>query len=132
MNYWNFFFFSVFLPFLGLLPQHMEVPRLEIRAVVTGLRQSHSNMGSQLCLRPTPQLMATPDPQPAEQGQGSNPQPHGSQSDWLTTAPRRELRNYWNFTVTIIAEHGYDSAFGLDLCLRSRSHLSSRHRAHPP
>ena len=33
-----------------------------IRAVATGLRQSHSNTGSELCLRPTPQLMATLDP----------------------------------------------------------------------
>ena len=30
-----------------------------IRAVATGLGQSHSNEGSELCLRPTPQLMAT-------------------------------------------------------------------------
>ena len=45
----------VLLPFLGLLLQHMEVPRLA-----------------------TPQLTATPDPQSTEQGQGSNPQPHGS------------------------------------------------------
>ena len=29
-------------------------------------------------LQPTPQLLATPDPQPTEQGQGSNLQPHGS------------------------------------------------------
>ena len=35
--------------------------------------------------------MAMPDPQPTEQGQGLNPQPHGSQSDSLTTEPRREL-----------------------------------------
>ena len=27
-----------------------------------GLCQSHSNAGSELCLRPTPQLPATPDP----------------------------------------------------------------------
>ena len=32
-------------------------------------------------LQPTPQLPATPDPQPTEQGQGSNLQPHGDQSD---------------------------------------------------
>ena len=31
-------------------------------AVATSLRQSHSNRGSELCLRPTPQLMAMPDP----------------------------------------------------------------------
>ena len=32
-----------------------------IGAVATGLRQSHSNTGSELSLRPTPQLTATPD-----------------------------------------------------------------------
>ena len=47
-------------------------------AVATGLRQSHSNTGSELRLQPTPQLMATPDHQPTEQGQGPNPKPHGS------------------------------------------------------
>ena len=49
-----------------------------IRAVAAGLHQSHSNTKSKPCLWPTPQLMATPDPQPTEQGQGSNPQQHGS------------------------------------------------------
>jgi len=29
-------------------------------------------------LQPTPQLTATPDAQPTERDQGSNPQPHGS------------------------------------------------------
>ena len=52
--------------------------RGQVRAVATGLRQSHSNAGSELRLRPTPQLTATPDRQPIEQGQGPNPQPHGS------------------------------------------------------
>ena len=33
-----------------------------IRAVATGLCQSHSNTRSELCLRPTPQLTAMPDP----------------------------------------------------------------------
>ena len=33
-----------------------------IEAVATGLCQSHSNAGSEPSLRPTPQLMATPDP----------------------------------------------------------------------
>ena len=74
-----FFFFClfVFLPFLGPLAQHMEVPRPGVQP--------------ELYQRPTPQPMATPDPQPAEQGQGSNPQPYGSQSDSSTTEPRREL-----------------------------------------
>ena len=35
--------------------------RGRIGAVATGLRQSHSNAGSEPSLRPTPQLMATPD-----------------------------------------------------------------------
>ena len=33
-----------------------------IGAVATGLRQSHSNAGSEPRLQPTPQLTATPDP----------------------------------------------------------------------
>ena len=63
-----FIYFLVFLLFLWAaptayggspLPRHMEVP---VGAVATGLRQSHSNTGSELHLQPTPQLMATPDP----------------------------------------------------------------------
>jgi len=48
-----------------------------IGAAATGL-QSHSSAGSELRQKPTPQLMATLDPQPTEQGQGWNPQPCGS------------------------------------------------------
>ena len=65
--------------------------RGRIRAAAAGLRQSHSNTRSKPSLRPTPQLTATRDPQPTEQGQGSNLQPGGSQSDSLTTVPQREL-----------------------------------------
>ena len=36
--------------------------RGRIRAVATGLHQSHSNLGSEPHLQPTPQLMATQDP----------------------------------------------------------------------
>ena len=45
-------FFFFFLSFLGLHPQHVEVPRLGvlIRAVATSLRQSHSHAGSELHL----------------------------------------------------------------------------------
>ena len=49
-----------------------------IGATAASLRQSHSNGGSEPRLQPTPQLTATPDREPAEQGQGPNPQPHGS------------------------------------------------------
>ena len=78
-----------FLPLLGPLLRHMggSQARGLMRAVATSLHQSHSNSGSKLRLYPTPQLMATPDPQPTEQGQGWNLQPQDSQSDSLTTEP---------------------------------------------
>ena len=52
--------------------------RGRIVAVAASLRYSNSNVGSEPHLRPTPQLIAMPDPQPTEPGQGSNLQPHGS------------------------------------------------------
>ena len=36
--------------------------RGQIRAIAAGLHHSHSNAGSELCLQPTPQLMAMLDP----------------------------------------------------------------------
>ena len=51
--------------------------RGRIGAVATGRHQSHSIAGSELCLRPTPQLTAVLDPLPIEQGQGWNLRPHG-------------------------------------------------------
>ena len=58
------FFFLVFLPFLGLLPQQRgdSQARGLIRAVAASLCQSHSNAGSELHLQPIPQLMAMLDP----------------------------------------------------------------------
>ena len=50
----------------------------EVVGSIPGLHQSHSNLGSEPRLGPTLKLMATPDPEPTEQGQGANPQPHGS------------------------------------------------------
>ena len=47
-------------------------------ATAAGPHQSHSNARSKLHLRFTPQLTEMPDPEPTEQGQGSNPQLHGS------------------------------------------------------
>ena len=43
--------------------------RGQIRATAAGLHHSHSDVGSKLHLLPTPQLTATPDPRPTEQGQ---------------------------------------------------------------
>ena len=43
--------------------------RGRIRAVAASLCHSHSNVGSEPCLGPTPHLAATPDPPPTEWGQ---------------------------------------------------------------
>ena len=48
-----------------------------IGPTAAGLTHSHSNTGSELHLQPTLQLMSMPDPQPIEQGERSNPHPHG-------------------------------------------------------
>ena len=57
-----------------------------IGAVAASLRHSHSHARSELSLRPTPWLMATPDPQPTQRGQGWNLHPHrdnsGSLAHW--------------------------------------------------
>ena len=70
----------------------MEVSRLGglIGAVAASLHQGHSNLGSEPCLRPTPQPTAMPDPQPTEQGQGFNLRPYGCQSGLLTAESPRE------------------------------------------
>ena len=57
--------------FLGLHLWHMEVPRPGVKSPTP--QQCHTKPS----LQPMPQLTAMPDPQPAKQGQGSNPQPHG-------------------------------------------------------
>ena len=46
-----------------------------IAAAASSLHHSHSNMGSETHLRPTPQAM--PDPEPTGRGQASNLHPHG-------------------------------------------------------
>ena len=48
-----------------------------IRATAASLCHSQRNAGYEPRLQPTPQLMAMPDPQPTDQGQGSNPHPLG-------------------------------------------------------
>ena len=74
---WKNFFF-VFFPFLGSLPMAYIQAKGQKGAVAAGLQHSHSNARSELHLQPTPQLMAMLDPEPTEQGQGWNPQPHSS------------------------------------------------------
>ena len=72
--------FFLYLHFFGDAPvaHGGSQARGLIGAVSAGLCHSRSKLGSKPRLRPTPQLTATPDPQLTEQGQGSNPQPHGS------------------------------------------------------
>ena len=66
------FFFFFFFPTASGTSQ----ARGWIGATATGLHHSHSNAGSKLCLQPTPQLMAMPDPGPTKRGQGSKLHPH--------------------------------------------------------
>ena len=69
----------LFLCFLGLHPQHVEVPRLGVESGLQ-LPAYTTATGSKQRLRPTPQLTATPVTEPTEQGQGSNPHSHGYQA----------------------------------------------------
>ena len=75
-----FFCLFVFLPFSWAAPAAYgsSQARGPIGAAATGLRQRHSSAGSEPRLQPTSQLTKMLDPEPTEQGQGSNPQPHGS------------------------------------------------------
>ena len=61
-------------------PRHMEIPRLvaEVELHLPAYNHSQSSTGSKQRLPPTPQLKATQDPYPTEQGKGSNWNPHGS------------------------------------------------------
>ena len=67
----------LFLSCLFMAAYGSSQARGRIRAVATSLHHSHSSIGSEPCLRPTPQLTAMLDPLPTEQGQGLNPRPHG-------------------------------------------------------
>ena len=71
-------FLSLFFCFLGLHSRNMEVPRLGIKLELQLLAYAiaHSTTAT-ACLRPTPQLTATLDPQPTEWGQRPNLYPHG-------------------------------------------------------
>ena len=72
------FMVCFFVIFFALRPHllHMEVPRLRVTSELQlpAYTTAHSNTASKPHLWPTPLLTATPDPQPTEWGQGSNPQ----------------------------------------------------------
>ena len=76
-HFFPFFFFLLFR--VTPLAYGSSQARGRIIATAAGLHHSHSNSEPKPCLRPTPQLKATPDPQP-EGGQRSNLNPHGYQS----------------------------------------------------
>ena len=61
-----FFFFFAFLDRATPTACGGSQARGQIRATAAGLCHSHSNAGSEPCLRPTPQLMAMLDPRPTE------------------------------------------------------------------
>ena len=72
-----YFFVAFFFFFYGRTCSNgSSQARGQSRFAGVGLRHSHSHIGYELCLRPTPQLMATLDPYPTEGGQGLNLHPH--------------------------------------------------------
>ena len=82
--YGHFIYLSIYLSlFIYLLFRAAPVAygssqvRDEIGAAADGLSHSHSSLGPEPHLRPTPPLTATSVPLPAEQDQGSNPHPGG-------------------------------------------------------
>ena len=82
LNFLLFLLINLFLLFKAApAADGCSQARGPIGATTAGLHHSHSNARCEPHLRPTPQLMATLDPQPTKQGQESNPQPHGSQLD---------------------------------------------------
>ena len=78
-----------------------------IGAVATDIHQSHNIVGSEPCLQPTPQLMATQDPWPTERGQGLNLHPHGCYSDLF---PLSHNGNTW--TVVLLKIWGTQKSGG--------------------
>ena len=68
-----------------------------IGAAVASLCHSHSNTGSELHLQTTPQLVAMPDLQPTEQGQGSNCILTETSSGFEPAEPQWEHLNFFFF-----------------------------------
>ena len=63
MSIHNLYPFYLFILLFRVTPvAYVSSPaRGQVEAVAAGLHYSHSNVGSELCVRPTPQLMETPD-----------------------------------------------------------------------
>ena len=65
-----------------------------IRTVADGLCHSHSNARSKLCLQPTLQLTAMPDPLTHWARSGIEPVSSWLLDRFITTEPQRELSNF--------------------------------------
>ena len=65
----------------------------QIGAAAAGSCHSHSNVGPEPHLQPTPQLTAVPDSYPTEWGQVLNPHPHGYQSGSLPPSHNGNFEN---------------------------------------
>ena len=89
-----FFLFFCFFAFSRAAPAAHggSQARGPIGAVDTGLARATATRDPIRVCHPHHSSRAMPDPQPTEHGQGSNPQPHGSQLDSLTTEPQQELQ----------------------------------------
>ena len=87
--------------------------RGRIGAIADGLRQSHSNEGSEPRLQLTPQLTAMPDLQPTKRGQGWNPQPH----TWFLV----RFVNHWATTGTPFYYFTVIYTQSISLCIISPS-----------
>ena len=90
------------------------------RAIAAGLRHSHShsNIKSEPSLQPAPQLTATVVIQPTVQGQGSNLQPHGPQSDSFLLC---HDGNSWteNFLLQVLSYHDFKNILPLPSDLKN-------------
>ena len=71
--------------------------RCQTGAAAASLHHSPSNTWSELHLWPKPELAATPDPEPADRGQGWNPHPHG-----YTSQVRNPLSHNRNCSKSIL------------------------------
>ena len=99
------FFFLTFCLFRATpLAYGGSQARSLIGAVASSLRQSHSNARSKLCLQPTSQLKAMPDPEPTERGQGIEPSTSWFPVRFISTAPQWELL-FMNFLKSKITNY---------------------------
>ena len=77
----------------------MEIPRLGVRSEPQLLAYATVTAMQDLSHVCDLHLMGTLDPQPTEQGQGSNPRPQGCQWGLLTTEPQQELQHVFYFYI---------------------------------